>query len=88
MLVNNVNNWIDKRINRNCSIDLPSAMFDFSIKTVEDARKAFPGCREGRGLTPLDRTKIIMEIRTPRGYLIQLIKNDLEGKHNWVQITY
>ena len=88
MLVNNTMNWITDGINRNCQLDLPSAMFDYSISTVEDARKQFPGCREGRGLTPLDRSKIIMEIRTPRGYLVQLIKNDLPGKRNWVQITY
>jgi len=72
----------------NCAVNLPAAMFDHTIRTLEDARKAFPGAREGRGLTPIDRTKVIFQIVTTEGYLVQLIKNDAAGKNNWVQITY
>ena len=78
----------DEELCRNCSVDLPRAMFDYTIKTVEDARRAFPNCREGRGLTPLDRSKIIVEIVTKEGYRVQLIKNSLPQYRNWVQITY
>ena len=67
--------------------DMPSCLFDFSIKTLEDARKAFPNIREGWGLSPLNRELILSEIKLQGGLRLQLIKNQLPGKSNWVQIT-
>jgi hypothetical protein len=74
-------------MSKNCQVNLPESMFNFSLSSVEDARKAFPDCREGEGLTPLDRTAVLREYRFGH-YRVQLIKNNAPGKQNWVQITW
>ena len=88
MLRDNTMDWINGNGPKNCKVNLPEAMFNYSICTLADALAAFPNCRQGRGLTPLDRSLIIQEIVTKDGYRVQLIKNRLPGKNNWVQITY
>lgn len=88
MLRDNTMDWIHDGINRNLKVNHPEAMYRYEIKTLADAQRLFPGCRQGRGLTPIDKTVILREVVTVDGYRVQLIKNSLPGKKDWVQITY
>ena len=80
-------NWFEDGTGRIGGYDMPSCLFDFSISTLEDARKYFPNVREGWGLSPIDRSLILHAVNLRGGLQLQLIKNQLEGRPNWVQIT-